>query len=147
MTTSLRCNKCGHRAITGTTSHDGACECGGLVEAVPNVVDLAAFLADRVARDARELAAYVHDGACGDTRGDEKRAPQVPRGSSRHGHSADSRTIRSSKHDLGSVLYGQPSQAIRASALAHVAAQTDRDVREVHEPPRAHSVAQNEPRT
>jgi len=56
---NLRCNKC-HRAITGTTSHDGVCECGGLIEAVPNVVDLAAFLADRVARDARELAAYVH---------------------------------------------------------------------------------------
>jgi len=55
-------------------------------EAVPNVVDLAAFLADRV-----ELAAYVHDGAWGDTRGDEKRAPQVPRGSSRRGHSEDLR--------------------------------------------------------
>jgi len=41
-----------------------------VIEAVPNVVDLAAFLADRVARDARELAAYVRDGACGDTRGD-----------------------------------------------------------------------------
>jgi len=67
--TNLRCNKC-HRAITGTSAHDGVCECGGLIEAVPNVVDLAAFLADRVARDARELAAYVHDGARGDTRGD-----------------------------------------------------------------------------
>jgi len=78
------------RAITGTTSQDGVCECGGLIEAVPNVVDLAAFLADRVARDARELAAYVRDGAGGHTSGDEKRAPHVPRGSSRHGHPEDS---------------------------------------------------------
>ncbi len=69
MTTNLRCNKC-HRAITSSSSLDGVRECGGLIEAVPNVVDLAAFLADRVARDARELAAHVRDGACGDTRGD-----------------------------------------------------------------------------
>jgi hypothetical protein len=45
------------------------------------------------------------------------------------------------QQDFGSVFYRQPSQAIRASALAHVAAQTDRDVREVGEPPKAHSVA------
>lgn len=29
-----QCNKC-HRSMAGTTAYDGACECGGLIEAVP----------------------------------------------------------------------------------------------------------------
>lgn len=29
-----RCNRC-HRPMTGTTAYDGACECGGLIEAAP----------------------------------------------------------------------------------------------------------------
>lgn len=28
----LRCNRC-HRPMAGTTAYDGACECGGLIEA------------------------------------------------------------------------------------------------------------------
>jgi len=30
--TAMRCNRC-HRAMKGTTAYDGACECGGLIEA------------------------------------------------------------------------------------------------------------------
>jgi hypothetical protein len=29
-----RCNRC-HRAMKGSTAYDGACGCGGLIEAVP----------------------------------------------------------------------------------------------------------------
>lgn len=29
-----RCNRC-HRPMKGTTAYDGACICGGLIEAVP----------------------------------------------------------------------------------------------------------------
>ncbi len=29
-----RCNRC-HRSMKGTTAYDGACECGGMIEAVP----------------------------------------------------------------------------------------------------------------
>ena len=29
---AMRCNKCG-RAMAGTTAYDGACACGGLIEA------------------------------------------------------------------------------------------------------------------
>lgn len=32
--TPTRCNKC-HRDMPGTTAHDGACACGGLIEAKP----------------------------------------------------------------------------------------------------------------
>jgi len=32
--TKKRCNKC-HRPMKGTTAYDGACECGGLIEATP----------------------------------------------------------------------------------------------------------------
>lgn len=28
----MRCNRC-HRLMEGTTAYDGACECGGLIEA------------------------------------------------------------------------------------------------------------------
>jgi hypothetical protein len=31
---NFRCNKC-HRPMLGSTSLDGACECGGLIEAAP----------------------------------------------------------------------------------------------------------------
>jgi len=30
----MRCNKC-HRPMAGTTAYDGACACGGLIEATP----------------------------------------------------------------------------------------------------------------
>ena len=30
----MRCNRC-HRPMAGTTAYDGACECGGLIEAAP----------------------------------------------------------------------------------------------------------------
>lgn len=32
--TLKRCNRC-HRPMKGTTAYDGACECGGLIEAAP----------------------------------------------------------------------------------------------------------------
>lgn len=32
---AMRCNKC-HRAMKGTTAYDGACFCGGLIEATPD---------------------------------------------------------------------------------------------------------------
>lgn len=32
--TQLRCNRC-HRPMKGTDAWDGACKCGGLIEAVP----------------------------------------------------------------------------------------------------------------
>lgn len=31
---AMRCNRC-HRPMSGTTAYDGACECGGLIEAAP----------------------------------------------------------------------------------------------------------------
>lgn len=31
---NMRCNKC-HRPMKGSTSYDGACECGGLIELTP----------------------------------------------------------------------------------------------------------------
>lgn len=31
---SMRCNKC-HIPMKGSTAYDGACECGGLIEATP----------------------------------------------------------------------------------------------------------------
>lgn len=31
---AMRCNRC-HRPMRGTTAYDGACECGGLIEADP----------------------------------------------------------------------------------------------------------------
>lgn len=31
---AMRCNRC-HRPMAGTTSADGACACGGLIEAAP----------------------------------------------------------------------------------------------------------------
>jgi hypothetical protein len=58
------------------------------------------------------------------------------------GRQSDDKVV---EQDFGSVFCRQPSQAIRASTLAHVAAQADHDVREVDQPPKAHSVAQNEP--
>lgn len=30
----MRCNRC-HRPMKGTTAYDGACECGGFIEATP----------------------------------------------------------------------------------------------------------------
>jgi hypothetical protein len=30
----MRCNRC-HRCMAGTTAYDGACACGGLIEATP----------------------------------------------------------------------------------------------------------------
>lgn len=35
----MRCNRC-YRPMTGTTAYDGACECGGLIEATPASNDL-----------------------------------------------------------------------------------------------------------
>lgn len=35
----MRCNKC-HRPMKGTTGHDGACACGGLIEADPPKPDV-----------------------------------------------------------------------------------------------------------
>ena len=34
MATAMRCNRC-HRKMRGTTAYDGACACGGLIEAAP----------------------------------------------------------------------------------------------------------------
>ena len=36
----MRCDKC-HRVMKGTTAYDGACDCGGLIEATPEETAIA----------------------------------------------------------------------------------------------------------
>jgi hypothetical protein len=74
-----------------------------------------------------------------------KRAPHDPRGSSRHGQSADSRTIRSSRRI--SAPYFTARRAVGTGALADVATQPDQHVGKVHEPANTHGSHENKEET
>lgn len=60
---AMRCNRC-HRPMEGTTAYDGACECGGLIEAAPNPHAQVDY--DRVAMTvASRIAARARCAECG----------------------------------------------------------------------------------
>ena len=63
----LRCNRC-HRPMKGTTAYDGACGCGGLIEAAPASAPASPVDYDRVAlRVSSRLAARARCAECGKT--------------------------------------------------------------------------------
>ena len=73
-----------------------------------------------------------------------KRTPQVPRGSSRHGQSADSLTSRSSNSISAPNFTASRASLYDPRALAGIAAEPDEHIREIDKPPNLHARRENE---